>query len=44
MRSEDFGLPMSVFDIAPTILNIYGISAPAQMKGRVLSEIFASEA
>ena len=36
-----FGLPMSVFDIAPTILHIYGISAPAQMKGRVLTEIFA---
>jgi predicted AlkP superfamily phosphohydrolase/phosphomutase len=36
-----FGLPMSVFDIAPTILHIYGISASAQMKGRVLTEIFA---
>jgi predicted AlkP superfamily phosphohydrolase/phosphomutase len=36
-----FGLPMSVFDIAPTILHLYGISAPAQMKRRVLTEIFA---
>jgi predicted AlkP superfamily phosphohydrolase/phosphomutase len=34
------GLPMSVFDIAPTILHIYGIAAPQQMKGRVLNEIF----
>jgi arylsulfatase A-like enzyme len=33
------GLPMSVFDIAPTILHIYGIPAPRQMKGRVLKEI-----
>jgi len=34
------GLPMSVFDIAPTILHIYGIPAPKQMRGRVLTEIF----
>ncbi len=34
------GLPMSVFDIAPTILHMYGIPAPKQMKGRVLMEIF----
>jgi predicted AlkP superfamily phosphohydrolase/phosphomutase len=34
------GLPMSVFDIAPTILHIYGVPAPSQMKGRVLTEIF----
>jgi len=34
------GLGMSVFDIAPTILHIYGVAAPAQMKGRVLAEIF----
>jgi arylsulfatase A-like enzyme len=34
------GLPMSVFDIAPTILHMYGIAAPKQMKGRVLTEIF----
>ncbi len=34
------GFTVSVFDIAPTILNIYGIPQPAQMKGRVLSEIF----
>ena len=34
------GFTVSVFDIAPTILNLYGIPQPAQMKGRVLSEIF----
>ncbi len=34
------GLQMSVYDIAPTILHIYGIPAPKQMKGRVLTEIF----
>ena len=34
------GFTVSVFDIAPTILNLYGIPEPAQMKGRVLSEIF----
>jgi predicted AlkP superfamily phosphohydrolase/phosphomutase len=34
------GFAVSVFDIAPTILNIYGIPKPTQMKGRVLSEIF----
>jgi predicted AlkP superfamily phosphohydrolase/phosphomutase len=34
------GLPASVLDIAPTILSIYGIRPPRQMKGRVLTEIF----
>ena len=34
------GLPISVFDIAPTILNIYGIEKPPQMQGRVMTEIF----
>jgi predicted AlkP superfamily phosphohydrolase/phosphomutase len=34
------GLPMSVFDIAPTILHIYGTPVPTQMRGRVLTEIF----
>jgi predicted AlkP superfamily phosphohydrolase/phosphomutase len=34
------GFTVSVFDIAPTILNLYGIHQPTQMKGRVLSEIF----
>jgi arylsulfatase A-like enzyme len=33
------GLPMSVFDIAPTILHLYDIPAPRQMQGRVLTEI-----
>jgi predicted AlkP superfamily phosphohydrolase/phosphomutase len=34
------GFTASVFDIAPTILSLYGIPQPTQMKGRVLSEIF----
>jgi predicted AlkP superfamily phosphohydrolase/phosphomutase len=34
------GLPISVFDIAPTILHIYGVDQPPQMQGRVLTEIF----
>jgi predicted AlkP superfamily phosphohydrolase/phosphomutase len=34
------GFTVSVFDIAPTILNLYGIPQPTQMKGHVLSEIF----
>jgi predicted AlkP superfamily phosphohydrolase/phosphomutase len=34
------GFTVSVFDIAPTILSLYGIPQPAQMKGRILSEIF----
>lgn len=34
------GFPISVFDIAPTILHIYGIKAPRQMRGRVMVDIF----
>ena len=34
------GFEASVYDIAPTILSIYGIQPPAQMRGHVLSEIF----
>jgi predicted AlkP superfamily phosphohydrolase/phosphomutase len=37
------GFDASVYDIAPTILHIYGIPQPVQMRGRVLSEIFESE-
>ncbi len=37
------GLPMSVFDLAPTILYLYGLTAPEHMRGRVLSEIFDRE-
>ena len=36
------GLEASVYDIAPTILHIYGIEQPRQMRGRVLTEIFDS--
>ncbi len=34
------GLQISVYDIAPTLLHLYGIPVPSQMKGRVLKEIF----
>jgi len=34
------GLEASVYDVAPTILHIYGIEQPKQMRGRVLTEIF----
>ena len=34
------GLPISVFDVAPTILHMYGVEKPAQMQGRVMTEIF----
>jgi predicted AlkP superfamily phosphohydrolase/phosphomutase len=34
------GFQASVYDVAPTILHIYGIPQPIQMRGRVLSEIF----
>jgi predicted AlkP superfamily phosphohydrolase/phosphomutase len=38
------GFVVSVFDIAPTILDLYGIPAPSRMRGRVLSEIFEAQA
>src|ERR1700688_4906903 len=34
------GFEASVYDIAPTILHIYGIEQPTQMRGHVLTEIF----
>ena len=34
------GLEVSVYDVAPTLLHLYGIEQPKQMRGRVLSEIF----
>jgi predicted AlkP superfamily phosphohydrolase/phosphomutase len=34
------GFEASVYDLAPTILHIYGIEQPKQMHGHVLSEIF----
>jgi len=34
------GFAASVYDVAPTILHIYGIDQPAQMRGHVLTEIF----
>ena len=36
------GLGASVYDIAPTILHLYGVEQPKQMRGRVLTEIFDS--
>src|SRR5438067_9928207 len=34
------GFEASVYDVAPTILHLYGIEQPKQMRGHVLSEIF----
>jgi predicted AlkP superfamily phosphohydrolase/phosphomutase len=34
------GFEASVYDLAPTILHLYGIEQPKQMRGHVLSEIF----
>lgn len=36
------GFAASVYDIAPTLLHIYGVEQPKQMRGRVLTEIFES--
>lgn len=35
-----FGMPFTVYDIAPTILHLYGIQPAPGMRGRVLNEIF----
>jgi predicted AlkP superfamily phosphohydrolase/phosphomutase len=34
------GLEASVYDVAPTLLRLYGIEQPKRMRGRVLTEIF----
>ena len=34
------GFEASVWDVAPTILHIYGIAQPAQMRGHVIDQIF----
>ena len=34
------GFSVSAFDIAPTLLHLYGIEPPKQMRGRVITEIF----
>ena len=34
------GFSVSAFDIAPTVLHLYGIEPPKQMRGRVITEIF----
>src|SRR6202795_1621518 len=34
------GFEASVYDIAPTILHIYGVEPPKQMRGHLLDEIF----
>lgn len=38
------GLGVSVYDIAPTVLHLYGVNPPQQMRGRVLNEIFDGSA
>jgi predicted AlkP superfamily phosphohydrolase/phosphomutase len=38
------GFEASVYDLAPTILHIYGIEQPKQMRGHVLTEIFENPA
>ena len=37
------GLGASVYDIAPTILHLYGLEQPKQMRGHVLNEIFGAK-
>jgi predicted AlkP superfamily phosphohydrolase/phosphomutase len=34
------GFSVSTYDIAPTLLHIYGIEQPRQMRGRVITELF----
>jgi len=34
------GLGASIYDVAPTILHLYGLEQPKQMRGHVLTEIF----
>ncbi|HKU26657.1 MAG TPA: alkaline phosphatase family protein [Candidatus Sulfotelmatobacter sp.] len=44
---QDFrlmGFEASVYDLTPTILHLYGIDQPKQMRGHVLSEIFDNSA
>ena len=38
------GFEASVYDVAPTVLHIYGVEQPKQMRGHVLSEIFDGSA
>jgi predicted AlkP superfamily phosphohydrolase/phosphomutase len=38
------GFEASVYDIAPTILHLYGIEQPPQMRGHVLTAIFEDNA
>lgn len=39
---EFMGFAASAYDIAPTILHIYGITPPPQMQGRFLSDIYVN--
>jgi predicted AlkP superfamily phosphohydrolase/phosphomutase len=39
-NSRLMGFEANVYDVTPTILHIYGIEQPKQMRGRVLTEIF----
>jgi predicted AlkP superfamily phosphohydrolase/phosphomutase len=38
------GFEASVYDLAPTILSLYGIAEPTQMHGHVLTQIFVGSA
>ena len=40
-NKQIMGLEISVYDIAPTILNIFGIERPLGMQGRLLQEIYS---
>ena len=40
---KNFEINAKIYDIAPTILHIFGIPIPKDMDGRVLKEIFEGE-
>jgi predicted AlkP superfamily phosphohydrolase/phosphomutase len=42
-NSRLMGFEATVYDITPTILHLYGIEQPKQMRGRVLTEIFDND-
>jgi len=40
---SDYRLDASIYDIAPTVLHMFGLSIPTYMDGRVLTEIFKED-